>query len=302
MADGSRLAGPLGPGSVVRVLRAADGVRLRLALREGGARGVALVLPGRAEFAEKYAPVAEALAQRGFSVAVLDWRGQGGSQRLLPDPRRGHVRDFAEYRRDLGAALAETGPATLVISHSMGGAVALRALLDGALAAPAVVFSAPMWAIALGAAKWRAAVALARGAVRLGFGGRYVPGEGPAPYAATVAAPNLLTGDPAQAAWMAALVAAHPDLALGGPTLGWLDAAFREMAALAPLPLDRPARIVAGDADAVTSVAAMQARARRDGLTMTTVAGGRHELMFETPPLRAAFWAAVDAELAARGV
>jgi lysophospholipase len=306
LADGSDAAGaraaPLGPGSTTRALRASDGIALRLALRAGGTRGLALVLPGRTEFAEKYAPVAEALAARGFDVAVPDWRGQGGSARLLGDPRRGHVGDFAEYQRDLAAVLAETGRPRLMLSHSMGGTIALRALLSGAAAPAASVFSAPMWALVLGPAKRAAALALARAATRTGLAARYVPGSGPENYAETDPEPNQLTACPEQAAWIAAVTRAHPGLAVGGPTLGWLDAALREMAALRPLSLAAPAAVIVGGEDRITARGAMAARARRDGLTLTQVPGGRHELMFETPPRRAAFWAAVDAELEARGV
>ncbi len=301
--DAGRLdRGPLGAGSSARALRTADGVALRLALRGGGTRGLAMVLPGRTEFAEKYAPVADALAARGFAVAVVDWRGQGGSARLLPDPRRGHVRDFADYQRDLAAVVAETGPPTLLLSHSMGGPIALRAVLDGALAPAALVFSAPMWALAMGPARRVAAFALARAARLAGLVDRYAPGGGPENYAETDPEPNLLTSDPGQAAWIAALMRNHPGLAIGGVTLGWLDAALREMAALAPRRLMRPAAVIVGGEDAITCRRAMADRARRDGLALTEAPGGRHELMFETPARRAAFWAAVDAELTARGV
>jgi predicted alpha/beta hydrolase len=38
-------------------------------------------------------------AQRGFAVAILDWRGQGLSDRALPNARKGHIYDFSEYDR-----------------------------------------------------------------------------------------------------------------------------------------------------------------------------------------------------------
>ena len=34
------------------------------------------------------------LNARGFTVATFDWRGQGGSARLLADPLKAHARDF----------------------------------------------------------------------------------------------------------------------------------------------------------------------------------------------------------------
>lgn len=299
--------GPLGPGSHAVAFRAADGVALRGAFRPGGGRGLALLFQGRTEFLEKYAEVAGELAARGFAVASLDWRGQGGSARALTDPRKGHVADFAEFQRDVAAllaapAVAALGPPRLLVAHSMGGAIALRALLRGALDPAAVVFCAPMWGLAQGRLVGAAGRALARAAVALGRGGAYAPGGGPVSYAETDPEPNVLTADPEQARRLGALTRAHADLALGGPTLGWLRAAYAEIDALAPLPLGRPAAVALGGEEGVVSQSAICARAARDGLTLTEIAGGRHELLFETPARRAALWAAIDACCAARGV
>ena len=41
------------------------------------------------------------LRERGFAVAMIDWRGQGQSSRQLRDPRKGYVRDFADYEIDV---------------------------------------------------------------------------------------------------------------------------------------------------------------------------------------------------------
>jgi alpha-beta hydrolase superfamily lysophospholipase len=60
--------------------------------------------------------------------------------------------------------------------------------------------------------------------------------------------------------------------------------------------------VLAGSDESVTSLAAMRARADRDGIEMRIVPGGRHELMFEAPARRAAFWQGFDALLAARGL
>ena len=84
-------------------LRTEDGLRLRLGLwqPEGEATGTVLLFPGRTEYLKKYAPVAARLAAEGLAVLAIDWRGQGMSDRLLPDPRAGHIRDFADYQTDV---------------------------------------------------------------------------------------------------------------------------------------------------------------------------------------------------------
>ena len=68
-----------------------------MACFDAGARplkGTVVVLPGRNECIEKYFETVRDLSDRGFATAVLDWRGQGGSDRLIRDAQRGHVKSF----------------------------------------------------------------------------------------------------------------------------------------------------------------------------------------------------------------
>lgn len=65
----------------------AGGVRLRAALFPAPKPvGSVVISSGRTEFIEKYLEVAAELVARGFTVLIHDWRGQGLSQRLLPEP------------------------------------------------------------------------------------------------------------------------------------------------------------------------------------------------------------------------
>src|SRR3990170_2934385 len=60
----------------------------------GAPRGKLLLLGGRGDFIEKYL---EALAHwnaSGWSLTGFDWRGQGGSGRLLADGLICHLTDF----------------------------------------------------------------------------------------------------------------------------------------------------------------------------------------------------------------
>ena len=110
---------------------ARDGIRLRAASWPGGSSGTVLLLHGRTEFIEKYLETVAALQSRGFAVWTLDWRGQGWSTRLLPDPVANHVRSFEDHLQDLDSLIATlTGPAPvgpfIVLGQSMGGHLALR--------------------------------------------------------------------------------------------------------------------------------------------------------------------------------
>ncbi len=60
-----------------------------------------VLLNGQTEFIEKYFEMIDELRGRGFAVATMDWRGQGGSSRMTKDSRKSFVGDFCEYDQDL---------------------------------------------------------------------------------------------------------------------------------------------------------------------------------------------------------
>src|SRR3954469_5669588 len=132
-------------------LRTSDGVSLRYArwAPPAGRKGTVCLFQGRAEFIEKYYETAADLRARGFAVATLDWRGQGLSDRLLPDPLKGHVGNFAEYDLDLQTfmqeiVLPDCPPPFFALGHSMGGAILLRIAHAGKRWFDRIVLTAPM--------------------------------------------------------------------------------------------------------------------------------------------------------------
>ncbi|MEO1000723.1 MAG: alpha/beta hydrolase, partial [Pseudomonadota bacterium] len=254
--QGARLLAPV----------AVDGTRLRAALWTAeGARGTVLIFPGRTEYIEKYEDVAARLTARGLNAVAIDWRGQGASDRPGWQPLMGHVDDFAEFQRDVAALLALPEVAALpgpriLLAHSMGGAIGLRALLGG-LDVAGAVFSAPMWGIHFAPAILRpVSRVLAELGTALGLGRRFAPGGGPVTYVAEQEFDgNRLTSNPAEYARLQAFAEAHPEMTLGGPSFAWVRAAFREMAALhrAPRPT-LPIRVFLGGAEEIVDPAAVR--------------------------------------------
>ena len=96
-------ANPVPEGAVTGTLKTKDGVSLRFTRWHPppGRKGTVVIFQGRAEFIEKYFETVRELRSRGFAVAIIDWRGQGMSERALSDPRKGHVGDFSEYELDM---------------------------------------------------------------------------------------------------------------------------------------------------------------------------------------------------------
>jgi lysophospholipase len=282
-------------------LTASDGARLRAVVWSGGQRGTAVVFPGRTEFAEKYGRVAGALVARGFAVAVIDWRGQGLSDRSPVSPMLGQVGDFRDYQRDAAAlldlvdALGLPGPICL-FAHSMGGCIGLRTLLERPDFA-AAVFSAPMWRLHMKAATRELTGRLARLAHLTGFGGRLTPGtrRDPTPIAVGFEL-NPLTSDPDVFAWCLAQITAHPELALGGPSMQWTSAALREMARLAAGPLPSlPALVLLGGVETVVSSAMIRRQvARMPRGEIAVFPSARHEIFMERPEIVSAVWERID--------
>ncbi len=284
-------------GGYARWLSAADGVRLRVGVWPAkGARGTVLLLPGRTEYIEKYGRTAADLAARGYATLAVDWRGQGLSDRALDDPMSGHVGDFAEYQLDfdemLAFARAEGLPQPFhLLSHSMGGCIALRALMRGAPVKSAA-FSAPMWGILIAAWMRPIAVALSTASRWFAFDSRYAPGTGPKSYVAEAPfAGNTLTTDAEMWAYMREQAQGDPALTLGGPSLGWLQAALGECHALTLLPSPAyPAVCGLGTQEKIVDTAPIHARmARWPGARLDLYPGAEHEVLMERPTTRAAF-------------
>ena len=299
---------PIPAGGQAEWFTGAGGVRLRAALfpAQAEARGSVVLSPGRTEPIEKYFETIGDLTGRGFEVLVHDWRGQGLSQRLLPDRLRGHAVSFedflADHRALLDAFETRLRPPLIGLGHSMGGGLVLLALVKGEGRLAAAVLSAPM--LAISTRPWPGAVA--SGAARLlgalGRAGDYaLPAYDPV---TNRFGSDLLTRDMGRYDRFKAQLRACPDLALGALTWGWLNFAFRSATALlAPGALEQvqtPVTIVAAGHERLVLNASSRAAARRlPHGRYIEIPDARHELLMETDDKRDAFWRAFDEAAAA---
>jgi lysophospholipase len=109
------------------------GVKIRYGLFRSDivpARGTIVLLQGRNEFIEKYFETIRHLNAMGLWVATYDLRGQGGSDRLKKDARKGHVRRFSDYEKDLEifleqVVLPDARLPFFLVAHSTGALIAL---------------------------------------------------------------------------------------------------------------------------------------------------------------------------------
>ena len=280
-------------------LTASDNTRLRAGLwNANAAKGTVLLLPGRTEYIEKYGRAAQVLAAAGYATLSLDWRGQGMSDRALPDPMVGHVTDFAEYQDDLDTLITFAKTQALpqpfhLMSHSMGGCIALRALIRG-IPVTSATFSSPMWGILMAPILRPLANALPTVARLMNLSHHYTPGTGAKTY--VVDSPfegNTLTTEPDMWSYMKRQALAHPALSLGGPSYGWMEAALKECRAIALLPSPKTPTVCAlGSQEKIVDTQPIHIRmANWPGSTLRIVQGAEHEILMEQPARRNAFLA-----------
>ena len=272
-----------------------DGIRLRLLHWRRSGRATIAIFPGRTEFAEKYADVATAFRDTGYDVAVIDWRGQGLSDRLVADNRMGHVSDFSEYQQDVDALLKvledEDFPRPyFLLAHSMGGTIGLRSLLGGANFR-AAVFTGPMWGIAFGPTPHWLPAMLIKMASLSGLDRSYAPGQRPQHYAECATFDeNDLTSDQDAYRTMGQQMRLCPELAVGGASVSWVRAALAETSNLMKAhPPACPSLTLWGSREQVVDKGKIRQRLADWTLaTGTEIDGGRHEILFEVPHLRLA--------------
>ncbi|WP_442582295.1 alpha/beta fold hydrolase [Mesorhizobium sp. ASY16-5R] len=295
-------------------IRTPDGFRLRYACfaPDGGAsRGTVVILTGRNECIEKYFETIRDLASKGLGSAVMDWRGQGASDRLIRDPMRGHVVSFDDYVTDLvqfftGIVERDCPGPYFILAHSTGSLIALMASASLAGKVRRMVLVAPF----LGARGLPLSTKNIKRLMNLfywvgirrlyAYGGRRPPGP---PLFST----NKLTTDEARFQRNTLLYQTHPGLALGGPTVSWVRAAaiaaekVQDPAFVAGFRI--PSLFISAGADEVVSTQAIEDYAQRlKTASLVTIDGARHEILQEADLYREQLLAAFNAFVPGSGV
>lgn len=281
-------------GGAAHWLETSDGLRIRVGhWTTENAKGTVLIFPGRTEYVEKYASTAQSLAQRGYASLAIDWRGQGLADRMTSNRAIGHVGHFDDYQRDVDAVLAHAAALDLprpyfMIAHSLGGCIGLRSLLNG-LDVKAVMFSAPMWGVQMSPALRPVAWGLSEMSKPLGFDQVLAPGQSETSYVLRAPfAENTLTNDEDTFNALHHQLRAHPDLALGGPSLRWVNTSLREMHQLSTLPSpDVPCLTILGGQEAIVDPQRIRDRMRHwtQG-TLRFFQDGKHEMLMDNAAMR----------------
>jgi lysophospholipase len=302
---------PIPPGTRVASLPLAGGKELRYAITPANiqpVQGTVIVLHGRNECIEKYFETVRDIADRGFTVATFDWRGQGASSRLLRNPAKGYVKSFDHYATDLeqlfeSVLLPDCRGPYYILAHSAGALTAL-------LAAPALsnrirrmVLLAPLLDINGSRARKMIASVAAKTLRSTGLGGTYMLGG---PHKIKPFALNEVTSDEARYLRNCEILERAPELAIGGPTASWIAAAAKAIKQVnRPEFIETiriPMLIIAAGADSVVSTPAVERYALQvRNTTLLTIDGAKHEVLQEKDFYREQFFAAFDAFIPGTG-
>ena len=255
-------------------------------------RGTVIVCPGRTEFIEKYFEVGRELQKMGFAVLILDWPGQGLSERLLEDGKKGHIDRFETFMGALARGLEELSDRLpkphVCLAHSMGGAIALAAIAQDLVRVEAAAFSAPMWGLK---SKFFGMSYLVWAMRATGRSGDYAIQPGPPERFEN----NIVTHDKRRWELQRDLVDAAPDLEVGPVTWGWLGASLDILATFTrPRALSKvniPVFVAsAAEEKLVDNASHVEICRRLKDCEQITVEGAMHEILMETDDRRQEFW------------
>jgi lysophospholipase len=265
-------------------------------------RGIVVLVGGYTEFAEKYFETFRDLLARGYEVGTLDWRGQGGSQRYLPNPQMAHSIGFDQDRDDLEYFLQQyQGRPIYLIAHSMGGNIALRLLHDRPGLVKAAILSAPAFRIGsrAGMPPWQART-LSALMVAGGLGESYALGQhdwqdDPARNATNSPVSHDPVRDQNSLRWFRE----RPEVRLGGGTYRWAYEFYSSCATVMnPTYLGEIRTPVllgsAGQDTFVDPAAHNEACARMPSCRLVAYPDSRHELLMEVDTVRSPWIEEID--------
>lgn len=286
-----------------------DGTQIRYAIwkpQNETDKGTICLFHGRTEYIEKYYEVITELLERGYTVATMDWRGQGGSARLLDNPRKGHVEKFEDYLADadhfIKNIVEKQCPRPYCgMAHSMGGNLLFRMCATANTPFDRAILCSPM----LGLAKETAPLPLPAlkflGNIISLFSGTkgYFPGGSDKHWDRRPFESNMITSDQKRYERSEATITANPALGIADSTVGWIIAACNSMMLIAKKQtiskVSIPMLILASGNDRIVSTETTKQIAHQvKTATLKVIPDAEHELMMENDNIRKQFWEAFD--------
>lgn len=255
---------------------------------ESAVRKLMILVNGRAENMLKWSELAYDFYHQGYDVLLFDHRGQGYSQRIIP--QKGHLDEFRFYVDDM-AKIIEKVTALFsystqhLLAHSMGALIATYYLANYDHHINKAVLSSPFYGILLKhPIRDELIIALMN---ILGQGERYVFGKGP--YQQAHLEYNELTFCKTRMKWMNRVNRKNPAINLGGPTFRWVHLCLNAIKRLPKVipKIEIPILILQAEKEKIVDnnnlekLTALFLNARCE-----VVFNAKHEILFEQDKLR----------------
>ena len=272
--------------------------------RAGTCRGSLLFLPGRTDFFEKYLETLDQWHRTGWQVTSTDWRGQAFSGRLGDDRHTGHIADFGNWIEDIEAFwnnwTSMMPQPHVIVGHSMGGHLVLRAMAEKRIAPRAAVLVAPMLGLVPRHMPLPVSHVFSRIMSRLGSPGRPAWKGSEKPGKLPEDRFDLLTHDSDRYEDELWWRRNHHELAMKAPSWGWIERSIASMR-LMRRPgyleaVDQPVLMLGTTHDGLVDYRAIEKAAGRIKNAELIVFGSeaRHELLREVDVVRGKALAAID--------
>lgn len=146
----------------------------------GEKKGTVIMTTGYADFIESYHETIHEYLDRGYAVWIMDWAGQGGSEKKRDDSVKAqtiddHVEDLRQFRHQVVQG-ANDGKPVFMSTHSMGGQIGLQYLMKHEKDFDFAVLAAPLVDFSLSGAARTMLQAAFKSAVNLGLGDQSLTG------------------------------------------------------------------------------------------------------------------------------
>jgi lysophospholipase len=253
-----------------------------------------ILLPGRNEYAEKYFEVVRDLLKNNLTVQILEWQGQGLSERFIESfPQRGHSGSFVHHADDLhDFIISHSKPDVplIMLAHSMGANIGTRFLHKYPGIFGAAAMTSPMFGIP--AINKIPAAPVVSFVLSLFAGKNYAFGQ--KDWSPDEESDVIFSFDPVRSAIYNAWLRYNPELRSGGVTFGWAYNAFNSCRFLQRPGIMESIRTpcliaVAGKENIVDNNAIRNAAARLPRVRLLELCESGHEIMMERDDTRNQF-------------
>ena len=283
-----------------------DGVNLRIAIwNQSSSKGTVLLQSGRTEFIEKYYEVIQEFTQKGFCVALMDWRGQGLSERVAKDIRIGHVKNFGDYDSDFEEVIEKVYQDScprpwIAMGHSMGGCLVASTAAKNTNLFDAIILCAPMLSLQMPTLVKKlihifgfiAKVGLEEKAVAKP---EWSKDKG---WRESSFRENQVTSDQTRYERTLRLIREHEELAIGGLTISWVYGALKRTKEMSSpgwiKKIKQPLLLLNANKDKLVSPTENKKICDQSDTVTIEDIDSEHEILMETDLIREQAWNAID--------